>query len=141
MRYITENTDLTLGKAEITLYAPVEGGGDSNEQCLSVLCAANGWEALLTGDMPLEGEARLAAREDLPQVEVLVAGHHGSNYATGEVLLEETDPEVVAISVGYNSYGHPAPEMLARVRAQGAELYRTDYHGGITFTAPDGEGS
>ena len=52
MHYITENTDLTLGKAEITLYAPVTGGGDSNEQCLSVLCQANGWEALLTGDMP-----------------------------------------------------------------------------------------
>lgn len=141
IHYITENTLVTLGRAQLTLYSPVEGGGDSNEQCLSVLCAANGWEALLTGDMPLEGEARLAAREDLPQVEVLVAGHHGSKYATGEVLLEETDPEVVAISVGYNSYGHPAPEMLARVRAQGAELYRTDYHGGITFTAPDGEGS
>ena len=29
----------------------------------------------------------------------------------------------------------------AALRAQGAELYRTDYHGGITFTAPDGEGS
>ena len=70
MHYITENTDLPLGKAEITLYAPVTGGGDSNEQCLSVLCQANGWEALLTGDMPLETEELLVAREDLPQVDL-----------------------------------------------------------------------
>lgn len=141
MRYITENTDLTLGKAEITLYAPVTGGGDSNEQCLSVLCQANGWEALLTGDMPLETEELLVAREDLPQVDLLVAGHHGSKYATSETLLAAVDPDAVAISVGYNNYGHPTPETLGRIQAQGAAVYRTDYEGHIIFTAPEGEES
>ena len=141
MHYITENTDLTLGKAEITLYAPVTGGGDSNEQCLSVLCQANGWEALLTGDMPLETEELLVAREDLPQVDLLVAGHHGSKYATSETLLAAVDPDAVAISVGYNNYGHPTPETLGRIQAQGAAVYRTDYEGHIIFTAPEGEES
>ena len=138
---ISQRTDLTLGKAEITLYAPVTGGGDSNEQCLSVLCQANGWEALLTGDMPLETEELLVAREDLPQVDLLVAGHHGSKYATSETLLAAVDPDAVAISVGYNNYGHPTPETLGRIQAQGAAVYRTDYEGHIIFTAPEGEES
>lgn len=136
IHYITENTQVSLGQAQLTLYKPVEGGKDSNEQCLSILCAREGWEALITGDMPQEEEARLIAREDLPDVEVLVAGHHGSKYATGKALLNAVAPETVVISVGYNSYGHPAPETLERIAAVGAAVYRTDWHGGVTVRAP-----
>lgn len=133
---ITENTRAELGQAQLTLYRPVEGGKDSNEKCLSVLCAKDGWETLITGDMPAEEETLLAAREDLPDAEVLVAGHHGSKYATGEKLLAAVTPESVVISVGYNSYGHPAPETLARIQEAGAEVYRTDWHGVVTVRAP-----
>ena len=97
----------------------MEGGKESNEKCLSVLCAKDGWEALITGDMPAEEEALLAAREELPDAEVLVAGHHGSQYATGEKLLAAVTPERVVISVGDNAYGHPAPETLERIQAAG----------------------
>lgn len=65
-----------------------------------------------------------------------MAGHHGSKYATGEKLLAAVTPESVVISVGYNSYGHPAPETLARIQEAGAEVYRTDWHGGVTVRAP-----
>ena len=47
----------------------------------------------------------------------------------------------MAISVGYNNYGHPTPETLGRIQAQGAAVYRTDYEGHIIFTAPEGEES
>lgn len=136
IRYITENTLVTLGQARLTLYRPVEDSGDSNEQCLAILCAKGGWEALVTGDMPAEAEAALVAREDLPDIELLVAGHHGSKYATGEALLKAVTPETVVISVGYNSYGHPTPETLARIQEAGAAVYRTDWHGEVTAQAP-----
>ena len=136
IHYITENTLVTLGQAQLTLYRPVEGSSDSNEQCLSILCAKDGWEALITGDMPSEAEAQLAAREDLPNLEVLVAGHHGSKYATSDTLLAAVTPETVVISVGYNAYGHPAPETLERIAAIGAAVYRTDWHGTVTVQAP-----
>lgn len=136
IRSITENTRAELGLARLTLYRPVEGGKESNEKCLSVLCAEDGWEALITGDMPAEEEALLAAREELPDAEVLVAGHHGSQYATGERLLAAVTPERVVISVGDNAYGHPAPETLERIQAAGAAVYRTDWHGGVTVRAP-----
>ena len=59
----------------------------------------------------------------------------------GLTLLAAVDPDAVAISVGYNNYGHPTPETLGRIQAQGAAVYRTDYEGHIIFTAPEGEES
>ena len=64
-----------------------------------------------------------------------VAGHHGSKYATGEELLNTLTPETVLISVGYNSYGHPAPETLDRLTEAGAEAFRTDQQGDLTVYA------
>ena len=43
-------------------------------------------------------------------------------------------PETAAVSVGYNSYGHPAPEVLLRLHRAGCGVYRTDLQGDITIT-------
>ena len=141
IHYVTETCQVALGQAQLTLYAPVGSGGESNEQCVSVLCAKGTWEALLTGDMPGEEEVRLANREKLPDIECLIAGHHGSKYSTSEALLQVTQPDLAMISVGRNTYGHPAPETLARLEAAGAAIYRTDRHGSITIYAQEGETS
>ena len=141
LHYVTETCTVELGQAQLTLYAPVGSGGESNEQCVSVLCAKDGWEALLTGDMPGEEEVRLANRENLPDIECLIAGHHGSKYSTSEALLQATRPELAVVSVGRNTYGHPAPETLARLEDAGAAIYRTDRHGSITIYAQEGETS
>lgn len=139
IHYVTETCQVDIGQAKLTLYAPVGSSDESNEQCVAVLCAKGGWEALLTGDMPEEEEVRLLKRESLPDLECLVAGHHGARSSTGEALLEATRPEVAVISVGRNTYGHPAPETLARLEEAGAAIYRTDRHGGITMYAQEGE--
>jgi len=133
--YITRECAVPLDKATLTLLPPVQDGGDSNERCLSVLASAGDWDALLTGDMPVEGEAQLLDRYDLPDLELFVAGHHGSRYATGRELLTKLTPETVLISVGYNSYGHPAPETLDRLAAAGSAVYRTDQLGDLTVYA------
>lgn len=135
VHYITNTSTVTLGGTTLTLCAPAADSGDSNEQCLSVLCSCGGWDALLTGDMPIEAEQELLRRENLPDIELLVAGHHGSKYSTGEELLAALRPEAAIISVGQNTYGHPTPETLERLAAAGAEVYRTDERGSITVYA------
>ena len=85
------------------------------------------------------GRGQAGGQENLPEVEVLVAGHHGSKQSTSQALLEAVAPETVVISVGQNTYGHPAPETLARLSAAGAQVYRTDRQGGITVYAQSGE--
>ena len=90
---------------------------------------------LITGDMNDTVEKRLIKYGSLPDLELLVAGHHGSKYATSEELLLATKPELAVISVGYNTYGHPAPETLERLAAAGCAIYRTDWSGTVTVTA------
>ena len=131
---LTERADLTLGNGSLTVYPPL-GGGDANEEGLSVLCTAGEFDALITGDMDQVIEGRLIKYGDLPDIELLVAGHHGSKYSTSEELLLAARPELAVISVGYNTYGHPAPETLERLAAAGCEIYRTDWSGTVTITA------
>lgn len=129
-----EDTRVALGEASLRIYAPL-GSGGSNEEGLSVLCTAGDFDALITGDMNDTVERRLVKYGALPDTELLVVGHHGSKYATSEELLLAARPETAVISVGYNSYGHPAPETLERLAAAGCAVYRTDWSGTVTITA------
>ena len=71
----------------------------------------------------------------MPDGELLVAGHHGSQYAPSQALLETFTPETAVISVGKNnSYGHPAQAVLDRLAAAGASVYRTDQMGTVTIS-------
>src|SRR2546426_951053 len=83
-------------------------------------------------------EARLAGR--VGAVELLKVGHHGSRSATSDAWLTELGPREAVISVGRrNHYGHPAPEVLARLARHGVAILRTDESGTITFST-DGHG-
>lgn len=128
---LEENTELTLGGTRLRLYRPL-GDGGGNEEGLSVLCTVGTFDALITGDMNAAVEGRLVKYGDLPDAEVLIAGHHGSRYASSQLLLETITPEYALLSVGYNSYGHPAPETLLRLDQAGCAIYRTDWMGRIT---------
>ncbi len=132
LRYITEQATVELGEAVLTLYPPL-GAGGGNEEGLAVLCSSGDFDVLITGDMGADIEARLIKYHDLPDLEVLVAGHHGSKYATSRELLAALTPEVAVISVGRdNTYGHPAKETLERLEGAGICVYRTDLSGAVT---------
>lgn len=132
--FLAEDADVTFGESALRIYAPL-GSGGANEEGLSVLCTAGDFDGLITGDMNDTVEKRLVKYGSLPDLELLVAGHHGSKYATSEELLLATTPELAVISVGYNTYGHPAPETLERLAAAGCAIYRTDWSGTVTITA------
>lgn len=136
--YISEETSIRLGKAQLQLFPPLSLIGD-NEAGLSLLCQYQSWEALITGDMGSETEVRLLNTYPLPALELLVLGHHGSRYATSDALLSTTTPERAIASVGKNTYGHPAPETLARLSAAGTTLYRSDQMGTVTVFAAESE--
>lgn len=121
---------ISLGRAALTVYPPVGTGGD-NQEGLAILASAGELDLLVTGDMDRATERKLLAACELPDLEVLAAGHHGSRYSTSEELLEALGPETVCVSVGSNSYGHPSEETLERLARQGCAVYRTDLHGDI----------
>ena len=133
VRYVTAETQAVVGKAALTLYPPVGEGGE-NELGLTILCSAGEFDTLITGDMDSRTERVLVSSYPLPDIEVLLVGHHGSRYSTSEELLETVTPEVGVVSVGSNSYGHPTRDALLRLTDAGVTVYRTDLQGNIYIT-------
>ena len=134
LAYVTEDISFSLGEAEVCLFAPLGEGGGTNEEGLSVLCTAGEFDLLITGDMNRANEVVLAEDKNLPDIEVLLVGHHGSRDASSTELLRAVTPEVGIISVGAdNSYGHPTDEALRRLVGAGADIYRTDLQGSISI--------
>ena len=134
---VTAEQKLSFGQAELTLYPPL-GQGTSNEEGLFVLCSTDDFDALITGDADDFVERMLVKYYDLPDLELLMAGHHGSRHSTCQELLDALRPELAVISVGYNSYGHPGEETLTRLASSGAKIYRTDENGTVTIGVKDG---
>lgn len=86
---------------------------------------------LLTGDMEPRVEEELAAADC--RADVLKVAHHGSRRSTTAEFLASVNPAFALISVGRdNSYGHPHPDVLARLDKQGVRILRTDRHGLVT---------
>ena len=101
------------------------GGGRSG--------AGGGARALLTGDAPTSVGKQLAA-DGLPSCALLKVGHHGSSDATSSELLSVIRPQVAVISCGRgNDYGHPHRAALQNYAEVGAEVWRTDLEGSLTF--------
>lgn len=127
---VSENLIASLGGVTIMLFAPI-GNDNENERGLSILCSENEFDLLITGDMNSEIEHRLVTTAHLPDIELLIVGHHGSKHSTSDELLDTVKPEIAIISVGYNIYGHPAYESLQRLAQAGIMTYRTDETGNI----------
>ncbi len=122
---------LAFGRARLEVLHPgARASGDSNDDSVVLRIDWRGrpW-ALLAGDVSTRVEEGLA----VPPLPLLLAPHHGSGGSTGRALLRAASPEVVAISVGRNRYGHPSPALLERVAEAGAEVRRTDLDGTLRF--------
>ena len=130
IRYVRAETFLPLGRSSLTIYPPGDVKGD-NEQCLAILCTYGDYDLLITGDMNMAAERQLIAEYNLPDIEALVVGHHGSKSSTSEELLEAVTPEVGIISVGDNSYGHPTEDALRRLVLADVDICRTDKQGTV----------
>lgn len=124
--WVRESLSLNEGKSNVSLY-PSTNDETNNESCLCVLFQTEKCAILITGDRSMAGERELLRTGQIPDIDVLVIGHHGSKHSTCLELLHETRPEVAVISVSAeNTYGHPAQEVLDRLKLYGCNIWRTD---------------
>ena len=131
--WIDELTLVTFEDTRITLI-PSKSDLTDNEAGLCILFQSANCDILITGDRSSAGERELLRQIEMPDLEVLIVGHHGSKNSTGNMLLDQTMPDIAIISVGAdNSYGHPAQETLQRLTNAGCVVYRTDLHGNIIY--------
>jgi competence protein ComEC len=126
---VVRGESLTLGEARLDFLNPSRHPSPENNanSVAFVLNYNNAPKALLMGDMPVEMEAEIA----FPDVDIVMAGHHGSKGSTSEALLQATSPKYVILSYGRNNYGHPNDGLLQRVKATGAEVLETHHVGAV----------
>ena len=131
--WVTEEMTFASEAIKISLY-PGEMTGNENESSLCILFQIDNCDILITGDRNMNGERYLLEQTVLPELELLIAGHHGAASSSGFELLAATKPAAVAISVGEgNNYGHPSSEAIRRMEIFGCKVYRTDLCGTIVF--------
>lgn len=103
-----------------------------NEDSILALVTVMKQTILLTGDASEKVEEAVVQANPNLRFSILKAGHHGSRTSSGEALLRLVQPRLAFISCGkHNHYGHPNAETLARLKATGAIIFRTDQDGQI----------
>ncbi|TDC35416.1 ComEC/Rec2 family competence protein [Micromonospora sp. 15K316] len=112
---------------------------DPNNNSLVVRATVAGVRVLLPGDA--ESEEQRALLDTLPpgalRADVLKVAHHGSAYQD-PVFLDSVRPAVALVPVGAgNTYGHPHPELLARLARGGVRVMRTDTDGDVAAVHRD----
>ena len=130
----------TLGSATLEVLGPIDDSVAEPNNLSIVLRVVYGDTAFLfTGDAEREEEQDIVDAGYFLQSTVLKVGHHGSANSTTYPFLREIMPEYAVISVGAdNTYGHPAEDVLSRLRDADVEVYRTDMQGDVICTS-DGE--
>jgi competence protein ComEC len=108
---------------------------DPNPRAVVAIVSSGAFDLLLSADA--ESDALLPL--DLPDVEAMKQPHHGSSDPGLPELLDRLRPEIDAIEVGVNTYGHPAPSTLAALTRADVPTYRTDRDGTVTLTVKHGE--
>lgn len=138
------------GHSRVTVLWPasaVPAGGtvpvkeDQNSSSVVLLLELYERTFLLTGDIDATVERLLAAaggetvRRPAANIDVMKIAHHGSRYSTSGQWLSYWRPLAAVISAGRNNmYGHPHPDVLARLRAASVpHIFRTDRDGEVQF--------
>lgn len=121
------------GSGVLCALAPQETGSvaDQNAVVLVFELLSKNTKMLFMSDASAETER--AVGEYAGKIDVLKVSHHGSKYSSGEEFIRTVSPKIAVIEVGKNTYGHPAPQTLARFEAIGAKMFRTDTDGLITI--------
>ena len=128
-----EPRKISLGSAELeVLPLPAIDAVDHNDRSVGLVLRFGAFTAFLSGDSEVQELTHFLRAGVVPDVTLLKAPHHGSDNGFTPDFLQTSRPEVVVISVGSNSYGHPRPEALYAYETVAEGVYRTDFHGHVT---------
>ena len=109
-------------------------GKDVNEEAMVMELTYGDFRMLFTGDIGADTEKKLLSAGCLNDIDCLKVGHHGSRYSSSEAFLKKLKPELSIISCSStNTYGHPSPETIQRLKDCGSQIEYTMKNGAITL--------
>ena len=105
---------------------------NENDNSNVIYTELDGYKFMLMGDASSTTEKEIIDKYNLPDIDVLKVGHHGSKTSSSKEFISEINPKYSIISVGKNNrYGHPNKEALNNL--DNSKIYRTDIDGSIMF--------
>ncbi len=138
-RPLWQGDQRTLGRWRLrVLHPPAGERRRGNDGSLVLQARVHGRRVLLSGDIEKRSERQLLARQgDAVSGEILKVAHHGSKTSSGAAFVEGMGPRLALVSAGVdNHYGHPAREVVERLRGSGTVVLRTDLSGLIRLRLP-----
>ncbi len=112
--------------------ADYTGKSKSNNVSCVLRVKTAGASVLFTGDIEKDAEARLLARGEALQSDLLIAPHHGSRTSSPLAFIAMIRPAATVFTVGYlNRFGHPRADVVARYAVAGSQILRTDETGAV----------
>ena len=105
---------------------------NENDNSNVIYTELNNYKFMLMGDASINTEKEIMNIYNLPDIDVLKVGHHGSKTSSGIEFINDINPKYSIISVGKNNrYGHPNKGVLDNL--ENSKIYRTDEDGSIMF--------
>jgi len=90
---------------------------DDNDNSIVLRASFGTGSVLFTGDISDRAEEMMLAQGIDVSADILKVSHHGSKTASTDAFLTAVHPRLAVISVGKdNTYGHPNPDTLGRLK-------------------------
>ena len=131
IKYYSCIKELNIDKNKIYFLKTKEYDNE-NDNSNVIYTELNGYKFMFMGDASITTEKEILNKYNLPNINVLKVGHHGSKTSSGKEFIDEINPKYSIVSVGKNNrYGHPNKEVLENLKD--SKVYRTDESGRIMF--------
>lgn len=105
---------------------------NENEDSLITYIRIKNRNILLTGDAGEESENHLLQEYNLPKMDILKVGHHGSKNSSSEQFIKKIKPKYAFISAGIkNRFHHPHQETLENLKKYHSNIFTTSKNGMI----------
>lgn len=132
--YAKAGDRVRYGQISLEVLWPLLGatGTEVNEDAMVMEMTSGDFKGIFTGDIGKETEEKLLQNGWLEDVDFLKVAHHGSKYSTGQEFLDIVRPELAVISCSStNTYGHPSPDTLRRLKNSGSKVLITKDAGAV----------
>ena len=131
IKYYSCIKELNIDKNKL-YFLQTKGYDNENDNSNVIYTELDGYKFMFMGDASSTAEKEILSKYNLPDIDVLKVGHHGSNTSSSKEFINEISPKYSIISVGKNNrYGHPNKEVLNNL--EDLKIYRTDEDGSIMF--------
>ena len=131
IKYYSCIKELNIDKNKLYFLQTKEYGNE-NDNSNVIYTELDGYKFMFMGDVSVTTEKEILSKYNLPDIDILKVGHHGSKTSSSKEFINEINPKYSIISVGKNNrYGHPNKEVLDNLKE--SKIYRTDEDGSIMF--------